>query len=292
MQPGPAELAPDVIRVLAPNPSALTGPGTNSYILGRQAPLVIDPGPEDPAHLRALMTALGGRPCGGIVVTHAHLDHSALAPALAQATGAPVYAFGGPRAGQSATMARLEAAGLPAGPGLDEGFRFDRPLGHGAVLQTPEGPMRALHVPGHLGNHLCLVRNGMGFSGDLVLGWTSTAIVPPQGDLADYRASLALLQREGLDILYPGHGEPVTDPAARIAMLLSHRQEREDQLRAALAEAPGTPAALALRLYGPLPEGVAAAASATVLSHLLDLLARGLATCDVPPGPAASFAAA
>ncbi|MFN3524934.1 MAG: MBL fold metallo-hydrolase, partial [Paracoccus sp. (in: a-proteobacteria)] len=169
----------DLTRVLAPNPSVLTGPGTNTFVLGTRDRVVIDPGPDDDTHLAAILAAAAGR-VSHILVTHAHRDHSAGAARLAQMTAAPVLAFGDAMAGRSALMRNLAAQGLVAGgEGLDHGFSPDITLRDHETVATPAGEVMALHTPGHSGGHLCFGWQGMLFSGDIVMGWTSTLISPP-----------------------------------------------------------------------------------------------------------------
>lgn len=289
-EPGvPEDLAPGLIRVLAPNPSTFTYWGTNSYLVDDGDLSLIDPGPQDRGHFEALMAALGGRPLARIVVTHAHRDHSPLAGVVAKATGAPVLAFGRAEAGRSAVMARLAAAGLTGGgEGIDAGFVPDRLLRDG----DRAGPLRALHTPGHMGNHLCLLWRDVVFTGDLVMGWSTSIVSPPDGDLTDFMASCGRLQDIAAEVFHPGHGAPVCDPAARLADLIAHRKGRERQIRAALAEAPGTIPELAARIYTDVTPSLLPAAERNVFAHLIDLTGRGLAQPEPHLSATARFFAA
>lgn len=265
----------DLTRVLAPNPSALTGPGTNTFVLGRRERVVIDPGPDDATHLDAIMAAAGGQ-VSHILVTHAHRDHSAGAARLAQMTGAPVLAFGGATAGRSPLMQRLAAQGLVGGgEGLDHGFRPDILLRDGDRVATAAGEILALHTPGHAGGHLCFAWAGALFSGDIVMGWTSTLISPPDGDLTDYLRSLARIRDFGACRLYPAHGDPVETPAARINALLSHRRRRSAQITQALRSQPDNAAGLARRIYD-VPARLRPAAERNVLAHLVAMFDIGV----------------
>ena len=284
-------LEPGLRCIVADNPSALTGPGTNSYLIGDRDLLVIDPGPDDPRHLAALLEAV---PRGGairqIIVTHPHLDHSAGARALALVTGAPVMGFGDALSGRSAAMQALDLTGdLGGGEGLDLAFHPDIKLSDGAVVDTAAGLVEALWTPGHAASHLCLGWRGVLFSGDLVMGWSTSLISPPDGDLAAYRASLARLAGRRDQGLYPGHGAPVADPQARLAALVAHRAGREARVLAALGPEFASIADLTARAYADTPPALHPAAARNLLAHLLDLTARSLAEPDRPPGFSARY---
>lgn len=269
-------------RIVAPNPSALTYRGTCCYVLGTGAVAVIDPGPADRAHLHALLDGLApGERVAAILVTHAHLDHSEAARPLAEATGAPVFAFGPPDAGRSETMARLASEGLiGGGEGVDAGFRPDVALAHGEALAMGDWSVTALHTPGHYGNHLAFRWGAAVFSGDLVMGWASTLISPPDGDLGDYFRALDLLAAQRAQVFYPGHGAAVPDPAARLAELTAHRQARSAQILAALAAGPATAATLTAAIYTDSPAALHRAAARNVLAHLIFLSQSGRVRAD------------
>ncbi len=284
------ELWPGVRRVVAGNPSPMTERGTNSWIIGSGAVVVVDPGPDLPGHLVALLAAIGGARVEAIFVTHSHLDHSGLAPALSRATGAPVLGFGPSGAGRSAAMAVLEAQGLTGGgEGIDRAFRPDGVLGNGAVWRGAAGEVRALHTPGHMGNHLCLMWEGVGFSGDHVMGWASSLVSPPEGDLGDYMVSLDRLAAAGPVRLMPGHGAVVEDPAARIAALAAHRRAREGEILAALAAGATDVASVVVAVYRDVPPALHPAAARNVLAHLVDLHGRKVVVAAPLPGPAARW---
>lgn len=278
-------------RVLAPNPSPMTGPGTFTDIIGAGAVAVIDPGPAIPSHLEAILAALEpGESVAAIIVTHAHLDHSELAPGLAAATGAPVLAFGTATEGRSALMQRLLGEGLQGGgEGIDHGFAPDRRLAEGEVVEGPGWQLRALHTPGHMGNHLCLAWDDVLFTGDLVMGWAPSLVSPPDGDMGAYMASLARLAGGRWRLLLPSHGAPVTDPAGRIAELIAHRRGREAQVLAALAEGPADLARLTARVYHDIDPALLPAARRNALAHLIDLAERNLVAADPAPGPGARW---
>lgn len=270
----PDQSFPGSRRVIAPNPSPMTERGTNTWIVGTGEVAVIDPGPDIEVHLNAILAALDpAERIGAIIVTHAHLDHSALAPALARASGAPVYAFGDAQAGRNVALAGLTDLG--GGEGCDAGFRPDRILADGALLTGPDWQLQALHTPGHFGNHICLRWGDHLFSGDHVMGWASTMVSPPDGCMTAYMRSLARLSGLGLRAILPGHGDIIGDGPARLQALTAHRQSREAEILAALAAAPQTPVEIATRLYATVPAALQGAARRNVLAHLLDLSTRG-----------------
>lgn len=277
-------LAPGLVRVLAPNPSPMTFRGTNTYLLGTDKLCIIDPGPDDPAHLAALLAAIGTRPVSHIILTHSHRDHCAGAPALRRATGAPLLAFGDSSAGRSAVMARLAASGLlRAGKGVDTSFVPDIRLPDGAEIASAEWRLRCLHTPGHFGNHICLQWDDMIFSGDHAMGWATSLIAPPDGDLSDYLGSCDRLLALGPLRLLPGHGAPVADGRARLRALVAHRRQRTAEILGALAQGPKTPAALVAAIYTSTPAPLRGAATQNVLAHLVDLETRKRIRAD--PGP-------
>ncbi len=292
-RPGGVErLGPGLGRVLAPNPGPMTHRGTNTYLVGTDGLAVIDPGPDDPAHLAAILAAVAqGQRISHILVTHAHRDHSPLARRLSAATGAPVLAFGDAGAGQSAAMRALVAQGMTGGgEGVDAGFRPDVLLADGEVVTGDGWEIRALWTPGHMGNHLTFLWGAEAFTGDLVMGWATSLISPPDGDLTDFLASCATLRALAPGRLWPGHGDAVDDPLARIDALVAHRKGREAQILAALAPGPMRPDEIARRIYADTPAALLPAASRNVLAHLIDLTGRGRVTADPAPGPEAVFA--
>ncbi|MFT6944683.1 MAG: glyoxylase-like metal-dependent hydrolase (beta-lactamase superfamily II) [Yoonia sp.] len=271
----PLALAPDLSLVLAPNPSPMTNLGTNTFLLGQETLAIIDPGPDNPVHLRALLQAIKERPVSHIFVTHSHLDHSPLARSLSDRTHAPIFAFGDSTAGRSKMMACLTQEGLiGGGEGVDHDFRPDCLLSDGQTVTEEWGKIVALHTPGHMGNHLCFKWKNAVFSGDHVMGWASSLVSPPDGDLTDFMASCAKLQALDVKVFYPAHGAPVTDPKTRLAWLVGHRQNRENQILTALAKHSKTPQVLTSDIYKDTPANLRAAAERNVFAHLVDLLQR------------------
>jgi glyoxylase-like metal-dependent hydrolase (beta-lactamase superfamily II) len=274
-------------RVLAPNPSPMTGPGTWTDIIGAGRVAVIDPGPALEPHLQAILAALEpGEQVEAILVTHAHLDHSALAPALSRATEAPILAYGTASDGRSAVMQRLVSAGMESGgEGLDSGFLPDRRLADGEVVSGPDWALRAVLTPGHLGGHLCFGWEDVLFSGDHVMGWAPSLVSPPDGDMGAYMASLARLAGESWRLMLPAHGDPILDTAARLEELTRHRRGREAQVFEALAAGPAKLAEVTVRVYDGLAPGLMPAASRNALAHLIDLSEQKLAMGDPFPSP-------
>ncbi|MCE8554822.1 MBL fold metallo-hydrolase [Ruegeria pomeroyi] len=272
----PIELEPGIRRIVAPNPSPMTYRGTNTYLVGTRELAVIDPGPLSEAHLEAILAALGpGESISHIVVTHTHLDHSPLARPLAERTGAPVLAFGGPEAGRSAVMRDLAAQGLAGGgEGIDTGFLPDHTVADGARIEGDGWQLEVIHTPGHLGNHIALAWQDVCFTADHVMGWASSLVSPPDGDLTDFMTACRDLRARDWRLFHPGHGAAVSAPAARLDWLISHRLGREDAILAALADGSATAEALARRIYTETPAALLPAATRNVFAHLVDLTGR------------------
>ncbi len=263
-----------VIRVRANNPSPMTYTGTNSYIIGTDHLSIIDPGPDLAEHRDALLAAIAGRPVTQVIVTHSHLDHSPLARPLADTLECPVVGFGPSDAGRSAVMQDLAASGLAGGgEGVDQSFAPDQIVADGDTLP---GGIEVLHTPGHMGNHIALAWRGVMFSGDLVMGWASSLVSPPDGDLTDFMASCRRLRDRAETLYHAGHGDPIHDPAGRLDWLISHREARSDQIVKALSGGPMTADALTAAIYTDVPRAIHGAAARNVFAHLVDLLGRGL----------------
>lgn len=282
---------PDLRLIRAPNPSPMTEAGTNSWLISdRGQAMLIDPGPALPAHHAALMQALAGLELVAILVTHSHLDHSAGVPALAQATGAPVLALGPHFTGQSPRMAALQAQGLTAGAeGIDHDFRPDQGLTDGQPLRLGRFEVDAIRTPGHTANHMAFACGGLLFSGDHAMGWASSLISPPDGDMGDYMASLDRLAARDWRRMLPGHGAPVEDPAARLAELTRHRRQREAEILAAVTDTPADAATIARAVYRDTPAALMGAATRNVLAHLVDLHDRSLIRTEPPLTATAGF---
>jgi len=286
----PVELEPGVRLVLAPNPSPMTHWGTNTYLVGTDDLAVIDPGPDDPAHLSALMRAIGGARVSAILVTHAHRDHSPLAAPLAHETNAPVLAYGAPGDGRSPVMERLaREGGVGGSEGVDEDFRPDRRIAEGDAISLGRLGLEVLHTPGHFPGHLSFALGDAVFSGDHVLGWASTFISPPDGDVAAFMATSRRLRDRGARVFYPGHGAPVRDPEGTLDWLVAHRREREASILAAIQETPLSTAEIAARVYTDTDPRMLPAAKRNVLAHLVDLVEKGRVTAMPSLGSEARF---
>jgi glyoxylase-like metal-dependent hydrolase (beta-lactamase superfamily II) len=287
----PIELAPGLRRVLAPNPSPMTYRGTNTYLLGSRDIAVIDPGPDMDAHLDAILTALTpDQSITHILVTHSHVDHSPLAARLSAATSAPILAFGDSNAGRSNAMkACLDAVMTSGGEGIDHSFKPDVLLTDGQTLTAGDTELTAWHTPGHMGNHMCFGWKDTLFCGDLVMGWASSLVSPPDGDLTDFMASCEKMRDLRPALLHSGHGAPITDPTARITWLIDHRKSREAQILQALADSPATAAELAAKIYTEVAPALLPAATRNVFAHLIDLEGKSEVTRGGTPDASARF---
>lgn len=272
----PEELQPGVRRLLAPNPSPMTYRGTNTYLVGITDLAVIDPGPDQEAHLDAILASvLPEQRISHIIVTHSHLDHSPLARALADSCGAPIYAFGPSETGRSAVMQDLVRAGMRSGgEGIDRDFAPDILVADGEILTATDWQLEVIHTPGHLGNHIALALGDACFTADHIMGWASSLVSPPDGDLTDFMSSCARLRARDWRVFYPGHGAPVTAPKERLDWLIAHRNSREADILTCLRRAPATSAELARDIYKETPPALLTAAERNVFAHLVDLVGR------------------
>ncbi len=265
----PVQLEPLVTRILAPNPSPYTFTGTQTHIVGSGDLAVIDPGPDDPGHLDALLRAIAGRPVRAILITHHHRDHSPASRPLAGVIGAPIVG--------AAPVHRADD-GPRADAAFDAGYRPDRVLADGESIAGEGWTLTALATPGHTSNHLCfaLPETGALFSGDHVMGWSTSVVSPPDGDMGDYMASLERLMTREDRIYYPGHGEAVDNPRRLVRGMLGHRKQREGQIRRLLARGPAAVPEMVAGMYAGLDPRLLPGAERSVLAHLIDLQRRGL----------------
>ncbi|HEV2594828.1 MAG TPA: MBL fold metallo-hydrolase [Sphingomicrobium sp.] len=265
---GQAEKLDDgIARVLAHNPSAFTYFGTQTYLVGSREVAVIDPGPDVPEHLEALEIAIGQRPLVAIMCTHTHLDHSPASRWLKKRTGAPII---------GCAPLVLETLGPRADASFDTDYAPDRVLGDGEAIEVSGAAVTAVATPGHTSNHLCFSYQDSLFSGDHVMGWSTTVVFPPDGDMAAYMASLRKLRQRDERVYYPAHGPPVTNPDRYLRHLAAHRMQREKQILRLLEERARDVPDIVANAYRGLDPRLTTAAGGSVLAHLLDLQRRGL----------------
>jgi glyoxylase-like metal-dependent hydrolase (beta-lactamase superfamily II) len=272
------EPVPGIRRIMANNPSPFTFKGTITYIIGHGKVAIIDPGPDDARHVDALLSAVRNETVTHIFVTHTHNDHSPAVAAIKKATGAAVYAEGPHRPSRP-----LHAADIlrPA----DREFRPDVTLHDGEIVSGDGWALEALTTPGHTANHLTFALNKKNvlFSGDHVMGWSSTIVAPPDGSMFDYIASLKKLARRGESLYFPGHGPAIKNATEFVPSLIAHRKAREESILVQLASGLTTVSDIVSRSYGRLDERLVPAARMTVLAHLEDMITRGIVTTSGPP---------
>jgi glyoxylase-like metal-dependent hydrolase (beta-lactamase superfamily II) len=275
-------VAPGIRRVVANNPGPFTFRGTGTYVVGEGEVAVIDPGPDLAEHVEALLTGLAGERITHILITHTHRDHSPAAAAVKAAIGAPTYGFG-PHGG---------TRGIP---GIEEGgdwdFVPDIVTKDGDEIAGSGWRFEAVHTPGHTSNHLCfaLPERGVLFSGDHVMGWSTSVIAPPDGDMAAYMASLDKLLQRSDAVYWPTHGPAITEPKEHVRAFIAHRREREAGIVACLEAGIGQIDAMVERLYVGLNPNLKRAAGRSVLAHLIDLIGRGAVFCEGTPTVGATY---
>ncbi len=273
------QLEPLVRRVLAANPSPFTFTGTQTYLVGAGDSIaVIDPGPDEPDHLEALIAAIGPARVAAILCTHTHRDHSPAAAPLSARTGAPVI-------GCAALV--LDDAGPRADAAFDPGYAPDRVLADGEQLTGPDWALTAVATPGHTSNHLCYALGNSGgeqggalFTGDHIMGWSTTVVAPPDGDMAAYMDSLQKIHDRADRVHYPAHGPQIDNPRQFARGLIGHRRQRERQILALLGDVPQSIAEMVPRMYKGVAQELWGAAGRSVLAHLIDCENRGLVTRD------------
>ena len=277
------QVAPGIRRIVAHNPGPFTFRGTGTYVVGESEVAVIDPGPDLAEHVDALLAGLSGEKVTHILVTHTHRDHSPAAAAVKTATGAPTYGFG-PHAGGRRGEAAVEEGG-------DWDFAPDIVVKDGDEIAGPGWRFEAVHTPGHTSNHLCfaLPDRGILFSGDHVMGWSTSVIAPPDGDMAAYMASLDKLLHRRDAVYWPTHGPAITEPKDHVRAFIAHRREREAGIVACLDAGIGRVDAMVERLYAGLNPNLHRAAGRSVLAHLIDLCDRSLASSDGPKTTDATY---
>ncbi len=268
-------ISPLISRVLADNPGPFTFKGTGVYIVGARDVAVIDPGPDIPAHVAALKRALEGRRVTHILVTHTHSDHSPAAAPLKEWSGAPTYAFGPHGSGKADEGVRVEEGG-------DRAFVPDMRVKDGDVIEGDGFRLECVYTPGHTSNHMCyaLEEEKSLFTGDHVMGWSTTVVTPPDGDMAAYMASLRKLLARDDRILYPTHGGPVSDPKPFLQAYIDHRLEREAQIAACLRDGIAAIPEMVARIYADVDRRLHPAAARSVLAHLIQMQQEGRVAVD------------
>ena len=282
LEPGKVqEVMPGVRRLLCNNPSPFTFKGTLSYIVGRGRVAIVDPGPDDAAHIAALLEAVRGETVTHIFVTHTHRDHSPAVPAIKAATGAQVMAEGPHRAARPLNVGeapRMDAAN-------DTDFRPDRALADGELVSGEGWTIEAVTTPGHTANHMAFAYKEAGvlFSGDHVMAWSTPVVAPPDGSMGDYMASLEKLRQRGEQVYFPGHGGAVSNAPRFVSAYILHRKAREAAIVRQLEKGEADIPALVAAIYANLDPRLTRAAGMSVLAHLEDLVARGMIASDGAP---------
>ena len=272
------QVSPLIRRIIAPNPSAFTFHGTGSYIVGRDRVAVIDPGPALGDHIDALLGALDGEEISHILVTHTHMDHSPAARPLQAAKGGVVLAYGRHGSGKI-------DAGYKVEEGADMQFAPDAELRHGDVIDGAGWSLESVHTPGHTSNHLCyqLREEKALFSGDHVMGWSTSIISPPDGDMSDYMASLRLLLDRDDAVYWPTHGPAIPDPKPFVRSYIAHREHREQQILACLRAGIDRIGAMVAEMYTDIPSAMHGAAARSVFAALIHLERTGWVVSDGEP---------
>jgi len=275
------EVAPGVRAVVANNPGPFTYKGTISYIIGRGRVAILDPGPDDDAHVAALLDAVRGETVTHIFVTHTHRDHSPAVPKVKAATGAAVYAEGPHRLARPLFIG--ETRRLDASADMD--FRPDIALADGEVVSGDGWTLQAVTTPGHTANHTAFAykERDLLFSGDHVMAWSTSIVAPPDGAMSDYMASLHKLARRGETIYLPGHGAPVRDAPRFVQHYIAHRQGREASILHRLGKGAADIPTIVKAVYIGLDARLVGAAALSTLAHLEDLVVRGVVATDGPP---------
>lgn len=280
----PDQVSPLIRRVIARNPSPFTFHGTGTYIVGHGGVAIIDPGPLLAEHIDALLDAVAGETVTHLVITHTHRDHSPAARLLKDATRAPTYGFGPHGSGRPEPGAEVEE-------GADHDFVPDVAMRGGERIEGDGWTLEAVHTPGHTSNHLCyrLVEEAALFTGDHIMGWSTSVISPPDGDMQAYMASLWRCLDRDERIFWPTHGPPVTEPEALVAAFIAHREAREAAIADCLASGIGAIPDMVATIYTDTPRTLHAAAGRSVLAHLVHMIETGRAEADGPPGLGAGY---
>ena len=279
-------VTPMIRRVIAENSGPFTFHGTGTYIIGHGKVAIIDPGPLLESHIDALLNAVAGETVTHILVTHTHRDHSPGAQPLKEATGAPVHAFG-PHTLGTAWANKPKKETLSG----DMEFEPDNIISDGDIITGTGWTIEAVHTPGHTNNHLCfaLKEESVLFSGDQIMGWSTTVVSPPDGDMGDYIQSCRKLLARNDTTYWPTHGPCITDPKTHVAALIKHRENREDAIEEALRSGVGKIADMVSEMYKDVPSNLHVAAARTVHAHLIHMIQKGRVLCEGEPTDQATF---
>ena len=279
----PEQLEDDLVVITADNASPMTFTGTRSYVLGTDNLIVIDPGPDNIMHFNSIMEYIGNRKLTDILLTHSHIDHSPLSRRLKDETGASIIGFGSADEARTSFMKKLSSSlDLGGEEGIDKHLALDQKVVEKQILKLNNYSIEVVHTPGHLSNHICfsLKERKILFSGDHVMGWATTLISPPDGDLGSFMRSLEKLSKRDEKIYYPGHGKPVREPKQMVLAQIAHRRDREKQILSSISKISRTPSEIVDEVYIDLNPMLKAAAIRNVLAHLIDLYERNKVSTD------------
>jgi glyoxylase-like metal-dependent hydrolase (beta-lactamase superfamily II) len=275
----PRELTPGVVRIVANNPGPFTFKGTNTYIVGSQDLALIDPGPEDPAHLKAILEFIGERRLSHVLITHTHRDHTDGLPALLAATGAKTVGYG-----RRARTRGTKGTSPSGSEFVDQDFIPDVPLVDSGRLAGNGWAFTAIHTPGHAPDHLCFALEGSTvlFSGDHVMGWNTSVIAPPEGNMGDYMRALEVLKGRDDQVYFPGHGGQIAEPQRMVKAFLLHRRMREQAILDCIRDGNNVIKTIVPVIYRDLNPKLLNAAALSVQAHVEHLIEQGLVRCDSP----------
>ena len=283
------DLEPGIQRITAPNESAFTFRGTNTYILGDENVAVIDPGPDVNGHYDLLMGALKGRTVSHIIVTHTHMDHSPLAAPLKEATGAPIFAEGPHRDSRELHLGEINSLDAAA----DRDFKPDHIVQDGEIIEGQDWKLETIHTPGHTKNHACFALHDTNFlfSGDHVMGWATSIVAPPDGSMSDYMASLAKMIERKETVYLPGHGGRLEKAPEFVRALKAHRKMRETAVLSRIRAGDETIPEIVKIIYKDLDPRLFGAAGLSVFAHIEDLVEQGKIECEGPASLEGRYAA-
>lgn len=276
------QITKNIRRITAPNPAPYTFKGTGTYIIGHDRVAVIDPGPDIPSHIDAIVASLGDEQISHILITHNHKDHSPAAKPLAAKCGAKIYGL---------DVSDQQHADVDAEEGIDKNYAPDILLKDGEIINGANWTIEVIHTPGHLSNHICFAYHEEQslFTGDHVMGWSTTIISPPDGNMAEYLASLEILRLRDDKIYYPTHGRPIENPKQFVTQLIGHRLRRDKEIIKAIAGGAHTIDEIVGIIYAMIDRKLYLAASRTIFAHLIRLVELGKVKCDGKPSESSKY---